>query len=92
MTRSLKETVEQLSHKIREIEEKIEQTYSQLRKTILSQSTVSLRLPELYRLLTDTSSSQDEVQIVKEITRYSELLEFKNNKLIAVDSSKDLVT
>lgn len=44
------------------------------------QSTVSMRLPELYRLLTDSESGQDQQEILKQITRYSELLEYKDSK------------
>ena len=39
-----------------------------------------MRLPELYRLLTDSESGQDQQEILKQITRYSELLEYKDSK------------
>lgn len=37
-------------------------------------STVSMRLPELYRLLTQPDSALDEDEIYRQISRYSELL------------------
>jgi DNA repair exonuclease SbcCD ATPase subunit len=78
MIKSLREMVEQLAGKVREVEEKIEKGYCLLRKIILSQvniaiiqSTVSMRLPELYRLLTQNDSTQDEDEIYRQIARYS---------------------
>jgi hypothetical protein len=44
----------------------------------MMQSTVSMRLPELYRLLTQNDCILDEEEIYRQIGRYSELLEFKN--------------
>jgi len=44
--------VMQVSEKVKETEEKINHSYLTLRKIILSQSTVSKKLPELYNLLT----------------------------------------
>lgn len=37
-----------------------------------------MRLPELYRLLTQTDAAQDEEEIYRQIARYSELLEYKD--------------
>lgn len=39
-----------------------------------------MRLPELYRLLTQSDSTQDEDEIYRQIGKYSELLEFKDGK------------
>lgn len=57
-----------------------------------------MRLPELYRLLTQNDASLDEEEIYRQISRYSELLEYKNGmalgyvgKVITVDSAKNLV-
>ena len=71
MIKSLKDMVEQLATKVRQVEEKIDTGYCLLRKIILSQSTVSMRLPELYRLLTEEDCTQNEEDILKQISRYS---------------------
>jgi len=52
MEKVLREMVMQVSEKVKETEEKINHSYLTLRKIILSQSTVSKKLPELYNLLT----------------------------------------
>ena len=48
------------------------------------QSTVSMRLPELYRLLTQNDSLLDEEEIYRQISRYSELLEYQNGRFGAI--------
>jgi hypothetical protein len=42
-------------------------------------STLSMKLPELYRLLTEENYAMDEEEVIKQITKYSELLEYKNS-------------
>lgn len=76
MEKVLREMVMQVSEKVKETEEKINHSYLTLRKIILSQvnlllsqSTVSKKLPELYNLL--TGDNQDEETVINQLGKFS---------------------
>ena len=84
MISTLKENVKALADSVRKLEEKINENYVLLRRIILSQSTVSGKIPSLVNMLT-TDSECSEADIIEEVKKCSELLTMKNSIYLSYD-------
>lgn len=72
------------------LENKINTNFNELRKSILAQSTISTKLPNLVTLLCD-AKQKDPFELHREFEKYVELLKYDNQKIKVSDKSKKLV-
>ena len=86
----LKDAASKIAEGFQTLEGKINSNFNELRKSILAQSTISTKLPNLVTLLCE-AKQKDPAELHTEFQKYVELLKYDNKKLKVTDKSKKLV-
>ena len=90
MLASLKDAATNIAENFQIMERNINSNYSQLRKSILTQSTLSTKMPNLVKILCQTTEKDPE-ELHIQFKKFVSLLKYENKKIKATDKSKKLV-